>query len=571
MRKLQATSFGKYLLIDKLATGGMAELYRAKITGVQGFEKLIAIKKILPHLNEEQALIDSFIDEAKLAALLHQQNIVQIYDFGNIGEIYFIAMEYLFGKDLRTISRKAAEKELPISVEYALFIISCVCAGLDYAHNLKDFQGNALNIVHRDISPQNVLITYEGDVKIVDFGIAKAASKSSLTETGMIKGKVAYMSPEQAGGAIIDHRSDIFSTGILLYELVTGKRMFQGDTLQILSMVRNAEFDPPEEVLSGLPEELYRIINRALTKGPDERYQSCGEFHEDVEECLAQFSLRPNASGLSKYMKSLFVDEITSEMRMLKEVGRLSAQGDVTGPRKSTIPLEKVTAALGGIGRTLQRLWGSVRVKIPDLVTMGRATISQRPKLWIGIGSGGALVLVLILAISLLHRPGPTVDKDWPESTSVALRSSEPGAGTEAPTTSVKPEKAEPIEFEKAMRALDKKQYSMAVELFEEAAASEPSIMKKATSSYAQALRGQGASLVDNNPKQAESLLKRAVEIDPQNADGHFQLGLLFVKLKQYPEAIQALTKGGELGPSSADTFFQSRLCICGNKGLPER
>ena len=339
--------------------------------------------------------------------------------------------------------------------------------------------------------------------------------------------------------------------------------------MPVYHLARNAEFDPPEKVLSGLPEELYRIINRALTKGPDERYQSCGEFHDDVEECLAQFSLRPNASGLSKYMKSLFVDEITSEMRMLKEVGRPSAQRDVTGPRKSTIPLEKVKAFLEGIGRTLQRLLGSVRVKIPDLVAMGRATISQRPKLWIGIGCGGALVLLLILAVSLLHRPGSTVDQDWPESTSVALRSSEPGAGTEAPTTSAKPEKAEPIELEKAMRALDKEQYSMAVELFEEAVATEPSIMKKATSSYAQALRGQGASLVDKNPKQAESLLQKAIEIDPQNADGHFQLGLLFVKLKKYPEAIKALTIGGDLGPSSADTFFNLGFVYAVTKDYP--
>jgi tetratricopeptide (TPR) repeat protein len=569
MRKLQPTSYGKYLLVDKIATGGMAELFRAKITGVEGFEKLIAIKKILPHLNEEQDLIESFIDEAKLAALLHQQNIVQIFDFGNIDETYFIAMEYLFGKDLRAISRKATEKDLPISVEYALFIVSCICAGLDYAHNLRSFQGNALNIVHRDISPQNVLITYEGEVKVVDFGIAKAASKSSLTETGMIKGKVAYMSPEQAGGTIIDHRSDIFSTGIILYELVTGKRMFQGDTLQILSMVRNAEFEPPEAFLSGLPEELYRILNRALAKDPDERYQSCGEMHDEVEECLAHFSLRPNASGLSKYMKNLFADEITSETRMLKDVGLVSHPEDPAAPRKLTLPLDKVKDLLGGIGATLQRLLGSVKEKASVLLTKGRATISERPKLWIGIGSGAALLVALILAVSLLYKPSSTVDQAKPENTPVAATPSEPSAGTKAVAPPVKLAKAEPAELENAMRALDKRRYATAVELFQKAAASEPSIMKKAAPSYARALRGQGASLVDRKPKQAESLLKKAVELDPQNAEGHFQLGLIFVNLKNHPEAIEALRKAADLDPSSADTFFNLGFVYAVTKNYP--
>jgi serine/threonine protein kinase len=230
MADWQSTRLGKYLLLEKIAAGGMAQLYRAKITGVQGFEKLIAIKMILPHLLGEKELISSFIDEAKLAALLSHQNIVQIYDFGRMENSYYIAMEYLRGKDLRYIFQKSKERKLPLNVEQALYVISRICSGLDYAHKLKDFQGKPLNIIHRDISPQNILITYEGEVKILDFGIAKAASQSTITQHGMIKGKVAYMSPEQASGQKIDLRSDIFSIGILLYELLTHTRMFTGDT-----------------------------------------------------------------------------------------------------------------------------------------------------------------------------------------------------------------------------------------------------------------------------------------------------------------------------------------------------
>ncbi|NNL74791.1 MAG: serine/threonine protein kinase, partial [Desulfobacterales bacterium] len=242
MTEFQPKHFGKYQLLDKIAAGGMAELFRAKLTGAQGFEKLIAIKKILSNLVDEDNLVKSFIDEAKLAALLHHENIVQIYDFGNMDGEFFIAMEYLFGKDLRTITQTASEKDLPISTENVLYIAARICAGLDYSHNLKDLQGKQLNIIHRDINPQNILITYEGQVKIIDFGIAKAASHNTKTRENLIKGKLAYMSPEQAQGQTIDHRSDIFSTGIILYEMLAARRMFQGETLHVLSLVREAQY-----------------------------------------------------------------------------------------------------------------------------------------------------------------------------------------------------------------------------------------------------------------------------------------------------------------------------------------
>ena len=274
MTVFQPIQFGKYRLLDKIAVGGMAELYRAKLTGVQGFEKLIAIKKILPNLSEEDNLITSFIDEAKLAALLHHENIVQIYDFGNMDNEYFIAMEFLFGKDLRTIRKAANNRELPLGMGYILYIISRICAGLDYSHNLKDLQGKPLNIIHRDINPQNILVTYEGQVKIIDYGIAKAASQNNKTRENLIKGKLAYMSPEQANGQTIDHRSDIFSTGIILYELLADRRMFEGETMHVLSLVREAHYDPPEEVIPDLPAKLNQILHRALAKDPDERYQS---------------------------------------------------------------------------------------------------------------------------------------------------------------------------------------------------------------------------------------------------------------------------------------------------------
>ncbi len=313
MQPFQPVRFGKYLLLDKIAVGGMAELYRAKIIGVQGFEKLIAVKRILPHLTTEDELITSFIDEAKLAALLNHPNIVQIYDFGHMESSYFLAMEYLIGKDLRFIAKRSNERGLPIGLEHTLFIASRLCSALEYAHNLKDFQGKPLHLVHRDISPQNVFITYDGQVKIVDFGIAKAASQSTMTQVGMIKGKVAYMSPEQAEGKAIDHRSDIFAAGIVLYEMLTGHRMLEGDTLTILTRLREGQYVPPGDAIKDLPPKLKSILDRALAKDLEGRYQSSADMLADLEECLYDLSLRPSARGLSLFMKDLFKEEIDQE------------------------------------------------------------------------------------------------------------------------------------------------------------------------------------------------------------------------------------------------------------------
>ena len=316
--------FGKYLLVDKIAAGGLAELFTSRVSGAQGFEKLIAIKTILPHLAQENELIGCFIDEAKLAALLNHQNIVQIYDFGDIDGTFYIAMQYLFGKDLRRVLDRAKEKSFSIDLGYSLYITSLICSGLDYAHNLKDLEGTPLQLIHRDVTPQNIILTYDGDVKIVDFGIAKAAARSTLTQVGTIKGKVAHMSPEQASGQSIDHRSDIFATGILLYELVTGKKMFTGDTMEILAKVRDCKYELAESITSDLPKKVYSIIHRALAKDPDKRYQSCGEMQTDLEDCIHELTVWPTSRGLSKIMNSIYQQDITVEENVMRKTATIS-------------------------------------------------------------------------------------------------------------------------------------------------------------------------------------------------------------------------------------------------------
>ena len=304
---------GKYILLDRIAVGGMAEVFRAKLTGEKGFEKLIVVKKMLPQLAEDPEMVTHFIDEAKLAALLQHENIIHVYDFGETEGSYFIAMEYLFGKDLKSVFTKTSQINAPLGLENSLLIAAKICEGLEYAHNLKDLHGASLNIIHRDISPQNIFITYDGKVKIIDFGIAKTTTQTTKTQVGIIKGKVAYMSPEQAEGKSIDKRSDIFAAGIILYEMITGQEMYSGDTMEVLNKAIHAQYEPLEDIAPDMPSQVYDILHRALHKNIDERYQSCGEMMADIENCLYEMGCRPTTKILEQYIARLFDKEYLKE------------------------------------------------------------------------------------------------------------------------------------------------------------------------------------------------------------------------------------------------------------------
>jgi len=309
--------FGKYLLIDKVGTGGMAELFMAKQTGMKGFEKVMAIKRILPNLTEDPEFVSMFINEAKLAALLSHQNIVQIFDLGHIENSYFIAMEYVMGKDLRTILQRSKTLHNPLSIGHSLLIISKICSGLDYAHRKKDLSGRDLNLVHRDISPQNILVSYEGEVKLVDFGIAKAASQSSETRAGILKGKLSYMAPEQAWGKAVDRRADIFAIGVVLYEVLTGHKLFKGDNdFNTLERVREAKVEPtPTSLNRGIDPELESIILKALAREPDDRYQSASEMQTALEDHMSKKGYDFSTVRLAQYLQNLFQQDIEQDSR----------------------------------------------------------------------------------------------------------------------------------------------------------------------------------------------------------------------------------------------------------------
>jgi serine/threonine protein kinase len=308
-------TYGPYRLLQKIAVGGMAEVFKAKRTGVEGFEKVVAVKRILPHLSDNKEFVDMFIDEAKMVAGLTHPNIVQISDLGKIDKSYYIAMEYVHGRDLRTILRRAKDRGLRLPLDLTVLIVSRVCSALEFAHRKKDERGRPMLIVHRDISPQNILISFEGEVKLTDFGIAKAATKARITDAGALRGKLLYMSPEQAWGKSMDKRSDLFSLGIVFYEMITDQKPFLGSSeMSILEMVRECRVAPPSDVNPRIPERLEKVVMTALERDPDHRYQDAVEMFRDLDRVLHERQA-PTAVELTRFLELLFDEEERSDAR----------------------------------------------------------------------------------------------------------------------------------------------------------------------------------------------------------------------------------------------------------------
>lgn len=298
--------FGNYYLVEKIAVGGMAELFKARQRGVANFEKIVAIKRILPHLSDNDEFVRMFIDEAKLAAQLTHPNIAQIFDLGKAGGFYYIAMEYVDGKDLRSLLRKVREFKKPFPEAAAAFVVMKVANALDYAHRKRGMNDKELKLVHRDISPQNILISAEGAVKLVDFGIAKAATKTTQTMAGALKGKLLYMSPEQARGEMLDSRSDIYSLGLVLFELLTGERCFQADSeLGVLEKVRLGKISDVRTLNPHVSSEMAAILDKSLQKNMDLRYGTARFMERDLKALLVKRGNEPTEHDLAEYVNTM--------------------------------------------------------------------------------------------------------------------------------------------------------------------------------------------------------------------------------------------------------------------------
>jgi serine/threonine protein kinase len=303
--------FGKYYLYDRLAVGGMAEIFRAKMFGVDGFEKDMVVKQILPQYARNREFIQMFVDEAKITVSLSHGNIVPVFELGQIDGVYFIAMEEVDGRNLGEILDACIERGLPLNQPHALFVAAEMLAGLAFAHRRTDDQGRPLGIVHRDISPQNILLSYEGEVKIVDFGIARASTKMHATQAGVIKGKFGYMSPEQAAGREVDQRSDVFAAGILLFEMLTLERLFHSDQdTETLERIKRADVPTPSKLNPALSPRLDAIAFKALARRPEDRYQNAEQMRQAVLRHLFEIQGEASSASLSAYLKTLFAAEL---------------------------------------------------------------------------------------------------------------------------------------------------------------------------------------------------------------------------------------------------------------------
>jgi len=310
---------GRYRFVDRLAVGGMAEVFVAVAQGAEGFEKPVVIKRLLPELASHPRFQQMFLDEARIMLSLQHGNIVQILDMGRMEGVPYLALEYVDGRDLRTVLRRAEELQTTVPHGLAAYIAREVCRALDYAHRKTDDQGRPLNIVHRDVNPANIFLSHEGEVKVGDFGLARARDNLEQSDAGIIKGKLSYLSPEQASGQPIDHRSDIFSFGVTLYEMACGRRPFVGENdVQVVMAIREARYLPPAQAREGFHPSLAAVIERCLAHDPAERYPTANHVREDLTRYLQQLPTSPGDRELADFINSLFAAERRSNSFLMK-------------------------------------------------------------------------------------------------------------------------------------------------------------------------------------------------------------------------------------------------------------
>lgn len=325
----QHEKFGKYILLEKLAMGGMAEVYLAKAPSAGGISKFVAIKRILPQFSENPDFIDMFKDEAKIAINLNHSNVVSIFEFGMEKEQFFLVLEYVEGRNLRQILNKIKKTRQQLSTEQILYVVKEVAAGLDNAHRCLDGStGRPLNIIHRDMSPQNIMVSFEGEVKVIDFGIAKAESQVESTRAGTLKGKFGYMSPEQVDGKSVDLRTDIFSLGTVLWELLANDRLFVANNeMNTLRKIRDCQIPSLRKINPNIPQELDNIVNKALARDRNLRYQTSAALHKDLNRFLNRHYPDFSSQDFSVFIKNLYANEILETRKKLITYSRINFDG----------------------------------------------------------------------------------------------------------------------------------------------------------------------------------------------------------------------------------------------------
>ncbi len=440
---------GRYRLIAELARGGMGIVFLALVRGPGGFNKLFVVKLLKAHLAEDPKLVTMFLEEARLAAKLNHPNVVQTIEVGSDDGRHYIAMEFLDGQSLHRLQARGRRTGTTLPLAYHLFIFVQLLEGLHYAHTASDFDGTALNLVHRDVSPQNVLVTYEGQVKILDFGIAKALDSSNDTRTGTLKGKVAYMAPEQGAGEAVDARTDLFAVGVMLWEAAVGQRMWSRalNDLQILHALMSGKIPEVRAALPGVDARLERIITKATSIKPADRYQTAAEMQKDLEAYLKDLAASPFGSrDIGKFVSDVFVQERAQMKAVIDDQVRLlrgTASGDygtIDLPRLAPLNLPSGTPSevMMAAGGRESREGSAAAMYVPALPPTGVPAVaapSSRGPLVAVLVVGGLLAVAGVAA--LLFRGSPTTQA---ASTPSAVAVSAPtGLPTVVPPPSTEP------------------------------------------------------------------------------------------------------------------------------------
>lgn len=345
---------GRYTLVYELGSGGMASVYLAYAHGPAGFQRWFAIKRIHRHLARDKRFVDMFLDEARIAASLSHPNVAQVHELSQDGDEYFLAMEYLHGEHLGALAARCARELGRMPAELACHVVARAADGLHHAHEARGPDGGPLALVHRDVSPQNIFVTYDGTVRVMDFGIAKAANRITRTETGNAKGKTAYMAPEQALGHSIDHRVDVFALGVVLWELTVGRRLFKADTpAQTLMRILSGEATPPSRVVPDYPPPLEAIVLRALATAPDQRYPTAAALARDLDRFIASRGVPAGQSELAALTHRLFPDRkqakdalLASRPGTVSEVIVPSRPSDEDSSAEGAVPKEQSYSAI---------------------------------------------------------------------------------------------------------------------------------------------------------------------------------------------------------------------------------
>ena len=391
-------TYGGYTLLADLGEGGMAQVYLARKIGAGGFQKLQVIKRILPHLAKEQEFVQMFLDEARLAARFEHPNVVQVYDLGEADGQLYLAMEYLAGQSVAALAKEAVKQGISVPPQFSARIITEACDGLHYVHDFREPDGTPLNIVHRDVSPQNLFVTYEGRVKLLDFGVAKAATTVTKTRTGSVKGKVSYMAPEQCRGENVDRRADIFALGVVLAELIGGRRIFRGDNeYALIRQLSLGEYPKPSDMgFDKAPKELLFICDRAMAFRREDRYATCAELKGELDKWLAT-GPPSGARQVAALMGQLFKEDIALRQQVL-----LARDDEAEVFQK--VRQETSQPSLPSLGALAldQRTATRKSVEIPKVgAPSSRGGLLLALALFAAVGAG------LLVAFKLLQQPPP--------------------------------------------------------------------------------------------------------------------------------------------------------------------